>query len=276
MMAYYETRLSHFFVLHFNIHDYFLITEDRIARLEDYLYEIFVNLLKYDLFLSYSQSTGFRTKERADSRSLQESFRNLAAEEASQEEKEDQSKKTKKILEKYTSQIESPVAPDKALPVIEKLLKDTTAASQKDDPSVSGDEPKKTVVLLNFLEKMVPADRSDPKVLEMLQRLALDTEICRTDNLLIGVTSDLGMVAPALFSLGSRCRPIRIPMPGENDKRIYLNYLKKKTEDDVSRLSNLGSDFGVESHETARIRTLCTLTRGFSLYDCDALNKIVK
>lgn len=263
LITYYGTGLSHFFVLHFNVHDHFLLNQKRVVTLEDYLYEIFVKKQGYELFLPYSLSSGFRQKSQQDREALRSTFRSLAVNEAGRTEGKTQD--VEKVVRDYYSKVEKQVTPDNALPVIEKILRSPRSAEAKDsDPQGQGGK----VVLIDFLEKLIPHERSDPEVLEMLQRIALDREIAETNNILICLTSELGMVDPALFSIGGRCHAIRIPMPEKDEKIHYFNLLKDRRDD--AALSNLSDEF------PDGIGSLCDLTTGFSLYDCDSLNRVVK
>lgn len=284
MTAYFRTRLSNFFVLHENIHDMFLWNKTDVVTLEDYLYKVFVNKKTgYDLFLTYAMSSGFRTKRASEQKLLTERLRHLASRES---EKESPGKdRTDRILQDYLKRVDQPVRPIQALPVIERLLRGEADDAEQKDGAVNGqkDGPRerKMVVLIHSLEKLIPnpdrgGGQQNPEVLEMLQRIALDTEIRLTPNILIALTTDLSQVDPALFSVGNRCREIEIPLPGNQEKTLFLSQLAELDKDNLASLSPFSDDFSTTSQEGGGIRTLSEITTGFSLRHLDTLNRLSK
>lgn len=126
------------------------------------------------------------------------------------------------------------------------------------------------VFVIKYLEKMVPTGRQDPqvdKVVEFFQRWALDENVAGHNNLIIFVTDTLELASAQLYGQGRRCKEIRVPLPSLEQRRWFFTILQENEQLSPVALSPIGA---IDDP----IKSLASLSRGFTLYDCHALNSL--
>lgn len=144
-------------------------------------------------------------------------------------------------------------------------------------PGVSRPETP-IAVILDYAEKLIPyhlgegqGDREQLQALEVIQRWALDPLIRKTKNLIILLTSNVGLLPNSVYAEGSGCREIRVPLPDENEREAYIHFAMMKARPRLVPLEP--KDFGTTSREQAH--RLARGTQGMRLVDIDNVSRRV-
>lgn len=226
---YFDSKIYHQFILHFNINDFYIENENSFVKtLNDYISSFFQISHKPIAVFQFYPSIGILWNEKDDA----------AASVA----------KKAGIKQGRRSQAS-----------IHNTLNDLDLLYHADPDILK-------IILIQYFEKIVPERRTgtDATVdlaVEKFQRWALDESIMRDNNLIICFTDNLQMVSGVLHGQGRRCKAIRIPLPTENERLMFFNILQKESA--LQPLEVFGS-----------LESLAGMIRGFTLYDCHALNSI--
>jgi SpoVK/Ycf46/Vps4 family AAA+-type ATPase len=132
-------------------------------------------------------------------------------------------------------------------------------------------------VVLDYAEKLIPyhlgdghGDREQLQVLEMVQRWALDPQIRQTNNIVVLLTTNIGLLPSSVYAEGSGCRAIRVPLPNENEREAFIRY--KMSDRSRPLLVPLNpADFGLI--EAERAGRLARATQGMRLIDIDNMSR---
>src|SRR5260221_582667 len=125
--------------------------------------------------------------------------------------------------------------------VMERLLSGQQFSSPND--------PKETpiAVILDYAEKLVPyhlgegqGEREQLQALEVVQRWALDPLIRKTKNVIILLTTNIGLIPPSVFAEGSGCRAIRVPLPDEGERSAFIQFLMTRARQKLTPLAPNG------------------------------------
>jgi SpoVK/Ycf46/Vps4 family AAA+-type ATPase len=154
--------------------------------------------------------------------------------------------------------------------VMERLL----SGSQFSSPN----DPKETpiAVILDYAEKLVPyhlgegqGEREQLQALEVVQRWALDPLIRKTKNIILLLTTNIGLIPPSVFAEGSGCRAIRVPLPDEGERNAFIRFLMTRARQKLTPLAP--NDFGMTA--TAQSYQLARATQGMRLMDIDNISR---
>ncbi len=154
--------------------------------------------------------------------------------------------------------------------VMERLLSGQQFSSPND--------PKETpiAVILDYAEKLVPyhlgegqGEREQLQALEVVQRWALDPLIRKTKNVIILLTTNIGLIPPSVFAEGSGCRAIRVPLPDEGERSAFIQFLMTRARQKLTPLAP--NDFGMTV--TAQSSQLARVTQGMRLMDIDNVSR---
>jgi SpoVK/Ycf46/Vps4 family AAA+-type ATPase len=246
LFRYYTGRVYHQFIFYFNINDYYLIDRETYAKsLEEYIFTFFK--LKYGdiAFFVFYPSKGFTWKE----------------ENEKEVEKVVNSAKGLKISDLKNPQEGKAIS--HSLKNMERLF------------SAQTEEKTRKIFIVKYLEKIAPDERQRHDnqtniAVETFQRWAMDDSIRINNNLIILLTDNLQLVSPQLYGQGKRCKELRLPLPFLDERRMFFDILKKEK-------SLVAIDLPVkegENEEDRRLDVIANITKGFTLYDCHALNAL--
>ncbi len=133
-------------------------------------------------------------------------------------------------------------------------------------------------VVLDYTEKLIPyhlgegqGDREQLQALEVVQRWALDPLIRQTKNIIILLTTNIGLIPPSVFAEGSGCRAIRVPLPDEGEREAFIRFLMTRARQKLTPLDpkDFGTPPGIQAGQLARA------TQGMRLMDIDNLSRRV-
>jgi SpoVK/Ycf46/Vps4 family AAA+-type ATPase len=131
-------------------------------------------------------------------------------------------------------------------------------------------------VVLDYAEKLTPyhlgegqGDREQLQVLEMVQRWALDPQIRQTGNIIILLTTNIGLIPASVYAEGSGCRAIRIPLPNEYEREAFIRFKMTRAHPRLVPLHT--GDFGLIEAEQAH--RLARATQGMRLNDIDNMSR---
>ncbi|HEY1388506.1 MAG TPA: ATP-binding protein [Ktedonobacterales bacterium] len=149
------------------------------------------------------------------------------------------------------------------------LLRNAEFLEEKGQSQSQGAEPP-IAVIVDYAEKILPyqlgeghGDRRQMQMMEVVQRWALDPEIARSKNINILFARNIGLIPKTLYSDGSGCNAIRVPLPNEHERLAYLNYLHTRERRRMAAL--IGFDGNVESY----LPQMARLTQGMRLRDIE-------
>ncbi len=131
------------------------------------------------------------------------------------------------------------------------------------------------VVLLDYAEKLIPyhlgegqGEREQLQALEVIQRWALDPLIRKTKNIIILLTTNIGLIPNSVYAEGSGCRAIRVPLPTEGEREAYIYFSMTQGR---PRLVPLEQKFGADPRTQSR--RLARATQGMRLSDIDNVSR---
>ncbi|HEU5382458.1 MAG TPA: ATP-binding protein [Ktedonobacteraceae bacterium] len=133
-------------------------------------------------------------------------------------------------------------------------------------------------VILDYAEKLIPyhlgegqGEREQLQALEVVQRWAPDRLIRQTRNIIILLTTNIGLIPPSVFAEGSGCRAIRVPLPDENERMAFIRFLMTRARQKLTSLDP--QDFpGSQNIQAAK---LARATQGMRLMDIDNISRRV-
>lgn len=245
-------RTSHFFILSYNVYDYVfpLMNEGQTQRefpsIRDFLQTDLMESLDFEGLLCFSETTGFGVLDENSYKLFSEII-----------DKDDIDKRRRIEWKECKSSECQNVDTRQALEVIGRLL------NQRDH---------KIVIILEFLENLAPsgskANIHTDKMgyIEMLRRIAMDENIENTENLIIGLTDNIGGVDSELRR-ESRCRIFDIPLPQREDRLRYLKYLDSFENVHRRKPPVIGNSLGKDRSQ--QIENLAEHTHGFNYRSID-------
>ncbi len=144
------------------------------------------------------------------------------------------------------------------------------------------EEETPVAVVLDFVEKLIPfrlgegqGEREQLQALETVQRWAFDTEIRHTMNVIVMLTTNIGLVPTSVYAQGSGCRAIRILMPDSDERAAYIRW-KSQDRDERTFVREMDpTDFGSPTEPERQIKTLARMTQGMRLSDIDGMSRRV-
>ena len=194
----YLSGIAHTFLLHFNVND----TVDGVSTVSGFLLRQEL-LSSKEIVITYNRSQGIGFPQPHHKKNF------IEITEISEEE-----------LSFITPD------PGTSLPVIEKALRLSK--------QVDGDEVRPvTAVILDYIETIVPnADTSaimaeDRVALVTLLRWAKDEEIGNLGSPIFLLTENLSDIHPNLRAASSRIEAIKVPLPDQEDRQVYVEHLEK-------------------------------------------------
>ena len=133
-------------------------------------------------------------------------------------------------------------------------------------------------VVLDYVEKLIPygvgeghGDREQLQALEVIQRWALDSQIRRTNNLIILLTTNSGQIPSSVYAEGSGCRAIRIPLPDRYEREAFIRFKMTRAKSKLVKLDP--TTFG--ETEEVQAQSLARSTQGMRLMDIDNVSRRV-
>lgn len=298
LVTFYEGRIARQFVLHFNITDYIIDLSQRYdldrggytrdgevvtnsetpQTMREYLYHFLFDALSCQTIYTYSLANGLTAIDAAQS----------DEEDVLTGEHDAHSPGMQRIYEiNNTMHGSGQLSPGKTqneddmhLPtdVSENLKLLGRILQQKYPDPLNADRERPVAVILDYAEKLIPfhlgegqGDREQLQALEVVQRWALDPLIRRTYNLVILLTTNIGLIPQSVYAEGSGCRAVRVPLPDENERAAFIQFKMTRARPRLVPLS--AADFGMNDVEQAR--RLARATQGMRLADIDNLSRRV-
>jgi SpoVK/Ycf46/Vps4 family AAA+-type ATPase len=140
----------------------------------------------------------------------------------------------------------------------------------------SNDRETPIAVILDYVEKLVPyrlgegqGDREQLQALEVIQRWALDPRIRNTNNIIILLTTNIGQIPSSVYTEGSGCRAIRVPLPNQGERVAFIRYKMTRARARLVKM-NLGASIPAEDAQV-----LARITQGMRLTDIDNVSRRV-
>lgn len=214
----YKSGISHEFLFYFNVRDVI----DSYRYIDRYIYEEFIKQRGFTIVAFYDISRGLTFLDPAMEREFNIITSNNAA-------------GLKNSL------------PSKLFPYIDMALKNT-----------------KMALFIDHVEKIIPA--VDIGSMTMEERNALiwicewstDTKISSVGSTILMMADNLADVSKEVSKSSFRIEPILVELPGEEERRDYINYLLKdnsvKTDISADEFSKLSSGLGKNSIKDIKLR----------------------
>ncbi|MHB8596816.1 MAG: ATP-binding protein [Ktedonobacteraceae bacterium] len=154
-----------------------------------------------------------------------------------------------------------------------KLL--SQVLQQKHVDSANVETP--VAVVLDYAEKLIPyhlgeghGDREQLQALEVVERWAIDPQIRKTTkNIIILLTTNIGLIPSSVYAEGSGCRAIRIPLPDEYEREAFIHFKIDRASPKLVPFAS--ADFGLVKAEQAH--RLARATQGMRLTDIDNMSR---
>ncbi len=131
-------------------------------------------------------------------------------------------------------------------------------------------------VVLDYAEKLIPyhlgegqGDREQLQALEVVERWAIDPQIRKTKNIIILLTTNIGLIPSSVYAEGSGCRAIRIPLPDEYEREAFIHFKMDRASPKLIPFA--AADFGLVRAEQAH--RLARATQGMRLTDIDNMSR---
>ncbi|HLX39147.1 MAG TPA: AAA family ATPase, partial [Ktedonobacteraceae bacterium] len=131
-------------------------------------------------------------------------------------------------------------------------------------------------VILDYAEKLIPyhlgegqGDREQLQALEVVERWAIDPQIRKTKNIIILLTTNIGLIPSSVYAEGSGCRAIRIPLPDEYEREAFIHFKMDRANPRLVPFAS--ADFGLVKKEQAH--RLARATQGMRLTDVDNMSR---
>lgn len=201
----YKSGISHEFIFYFNVRD----VVDNYRTVERYLYEEFIKQRDFSIVAFYDISTGLTFMDQG----MEREFNKITSNEAVN------------LLHSL---------PSKLFPYIDMALKST-----------------KMAIFINYVEKIIPAGDVGSMTLE--ERMALiwlcewsvSPKISSIGSAIFMFSDNLADVSRDVLKSSYRVEPVLIELPGETERKEYIEYLLKDhnirmdiTSDEFSKLSS--------------------------------------
>jgi SpoVK/Ycf46/Vps4 family AAA+-type ATPase len=295
LLTFHKGRIARQFVFHFNITDYVIDLNQRLDQgkagsvragdvtgitdqpkmLREYLHQFLFDVLSCRAIYTYSLADGLQAYDAPppdnDTSGTQEATGPAM----------DQLYQTYRLMRTSTNregrpqeqrQIHLPVEISENLKLLGLLLRQ----KHFDLSDISSQEETPIAVLLDYAEKLIPfhlgeghGDREQLQALEVVQRWALDPLIRKTYNIIILLTTNIGLIPASVYAEGSGCRAIRVPLPDEYEREAFIRFKMTQARPLLVPLDN--DDFGeIEAEQAHR---LARATQGMRLTDIDNVSR---
>jgi len=214
----YKAGISHEFLFYFNIRD--LVDNNR--NIERYIFEEFVKSRNFGIVAFYDISKGLTFLEPEMEREFNKITSNVAA----------------SILG---------AVPSKVFPHIDKALKNT-----------------KMALFIDHVEKIIPS--SDISSMSFEERIALiwisgwsvDNKISSVGSTVIMLADNLTDVSKEIFKSSYKVEPILVELPGEHQRKEYLEYLidgkEIKTDISIDEIVKLSAGLNKKSIKDIKLK----------------------
>lgn len=279
LTTFHHGRIARQFVLHFNITDYIIdmsdrqdteggytrrgdvITEDETPQMmRQYLNQFLFDELKCQSIFTYSLANGLSAEDAPSS----EPYNGKGQ----RDENPAVGMPLLQTLHQQT-QTTNTKARDGELPTeIDQIFKLLSGVLRQQETTIA--------VVLDYVEKLIPyhlgegqGDREQLQVMEVVQRWALDSQIRQTENIIILLTNNVGLIPASVYAEGSGCRAIRVPLPDESEREAFIRFKMTRARPRMVPLNP--TDFGLlESEQASR---LARATQGMRLTDIDNMSR---
>ncbi|HTK12128.1 MAG TPA: ATP-binding protein [Ktedonobacteraceae bacterium] len=314
LSTFYEGRIARQFVLHFNITDFVIDTNERQERrkgeyermgemvgladgqqpltMREYLHRLLFSDFACQAVYTYSLAGGLIADDRpppsqlanyplANSPLAQGIPRNSTAlkllHDASKTLQVNTHMRKQRGEPQEGQEVELPDDIAENFKLLGHLLRQPYYAPQSNPAQGQNRQETPVAVIIDYAEKLIPyqlgegqGDREQLQALEVVQRWALDPLIRKTKNLVILLTTNLGLIPSAVYAEGSGCRAIRLPLPTSGEREAYIFFSMTRGR---PRFVPIDKQFGSDPREQAR--RLARATQGMRLTDIDNMSRRV-
>lgn len=294
LITFYQGRIARQFVLHFNITDYIIDmserhnlekegytrtgevvnTTDQPKAMREYIHQFLFETLLCQSIYTYSLAGGLMIDEQAQqnhdtiprrsepSPSAQRAYDTYAAMRLTAK------KRPPQAANERDSELPTDVSEN--LKLLGQMLR------QKHFASSSAQREAPIAVILDYAEKLIPyhlgegqGDREQLQAFEVVQRWALDPNIRQTYNIILLLTTNIGQIPVGVYSEGSGCRAIRVPLPNEHEREAFIRFKMSRARPRL--VPPHAADFGQSESEQAH--RLARATQGMRLMDIDNVSR---
>ncbi|HVU66097.1 MAG TPA: ATP-binding protein, partial [Ktedonobacteraceae bacterium] len=306
LSTFYEGRIARQFVLHFNLTDFVIDTSERRNRgkgeyvrggdlvgptngqqlltMREYLHRFLFNELNCQAIYSYSLAGGLVADDRPQPPAMQTIAQEIPQRSVALQLLHDASKtlhinarsRKRRGDPEEGQEVDLPDDIAENFKLLGHLLRQPHYAPLS-VPSPNQKRPEMPVaVILDYAEKLIPyhlgegqGDREQLLALEVVQRWALDPLIRKTRNLIILLTTNIGLIPNSVYAEGSGCRAIRLPLPTEGEREAFIYYAMTQGRPRFVPLDK--QSFGAQPREQARM--LARMTQGMRLTDIENVSR---
>lgn len=217
-LSVYKAGISHEFLFYFNVRD----VVDNFRNIERYLFEEFLKQRNFAIVAFYDISRGLTFLDPG----MEREFNKITCNEA---------------VDLYHA------LPSKLFPYIDKALKNT-----------------KMALFIDHVEKIIPA--SDIGSLSFEERASLiwisgwsvDAKVSTVGSTLLMLADNLADVSKELFKSSYRVEPVLVELPGESERKDYIEYLLKdnsvKTDVSIDEFAKLSSGLNKKSIKDIKLK----------------------
>ncbi len=308
LSTFYEGRIARQFVLHFNLTDFVIDTSERIntgkgdyvrtgdvvgltngqqpATMREYLHRFLFNEHNYQAIYTYSLAGGLIADDRPSPlpTALQNVTQDVPRRSIAMALLQDATKKLQVNTSTRKRRGEPEEGQEVDLPddiaenfkLLGHLLRQPYYAPQPAQSTTQIRPETPVAVILDYAEKLIPyhlgeghGEREQLQALEVVQRWALDPLIRRTQNIVILLTANIGLIPGSVYAEGSGCRSIRIPLPTEGEREAFIHYSMTRGRPRFVALDK--QSFGADPRNQARM--LARMTQGMRLTDIDNVSR---
>lgn len=219
----------HQFILYFNVHDYvFTSTLAKPGwspqRLRDYL-GCLLKQRGFSAILYYSRSGGLVPLEEGMQETLQKGI----------------PKEVRHGCRQYGQTGQEDAVRPLHEPIVAFSYLDRILTWCPPSEEAKAQQLPRIALIVEYLENLAPNEDSpspSPEaqfVVETLHRWALDERIRGNRHLIVMLTADLGRVASILTTASSECRCLRVDLPNQEERRIWLEWVHADLQQRVQR-----------------------------------------
>lgn len=211
----YKGNVAHAFVLHQNVRDYVLVGGAPQGRLVEYLAAF---LGRRDVVVIYDRAGGIQFPIAGH----RDAF--MKAVETQQGNGMDPTLAAALGLPSGSSD-ELPTDPSQALPLLDKLLRNSDVRS---------------AVIVDYCEALMPsADLAtmppgDRAILVMLAKWGADRQIASAENVVLMVTGELFAIHPALRAASTGWQTVAVPLPRYEERLVFVEWYLNSLEEPLS------------------------------------------
>lgn len=198
----FRSNVAHAFILHQNVRDYVLVDGQPQGRLVEYLAAF---LGKRDVVAVYDRASGIQFPIAG--------HRNTFLQAVGAQPQLDPALAA--ALGQTPGDDELPTDPSQALPLLDKLLRNSELRS---------------AVVIDYAETLMPAadlatmPAGDKQILVTLSKWGNDRQIAASGNLIAMVTGELFAVHPAIRSASTGWQTVEVPLPNRDDRLAFIDW----------------------------------------------------